>query len=112
MAGQPIYVYETGDSKWPPKVIEVIHDSDLDVEVIEAGDWDETKRMEFYQSKLFPRSVRQGKKLRGRVRTHKAGNINFFSGVLLTGGIQDGDFFIGEDAVEQIQAMAGGTDEQ
>lgn len=107
MAGQPIYIYETGKSEWPPKAIELIHSEDLDVEVVEASEWDDTERMEFYQSKLFPRSVRQGKKLRGRVRTHKAGNIYFYSGVLLTGGVEDGDFFVGEEAVERVRELSG-----
>jgi hypothetical protein len=111
MAGQPTYIYETGQSEWPPKAIEHIHSEDLDVEVVEASEWDDTERMEFYQSKLFPRSVRRGKKLRGRVRTHKAGNINFYSGVLLTGGVEDGDFFIGEEAVDRLRSMEGETDE-
>lgn len=111
MAGQPTYIYETGQSEWPPKAIELIHSKDLDLEVVEASEWDDTERMEFYQSKLFPRSVRRGKKLRGRVRTHKAGNINFHNGVLLTGGVEDGDFFIGEEAVDRLRSMEGETDE-
>lgn len=111
MAGQPTYIYETGQSEWPPKAIKLIHSEDLDVEVVEASEWDDTERMEFYQSKLFPRSVRQGKKLRGRVRTHKAGNVNFYSGVLITGGVEDGDFFIGEEAVDQLRTMEEETDE-
>lgn len=110
MAGQPRFVYETGSSEWPPKVLEKIHSEGLDIEVVEASDWDDEKRLEFYQSKLFPRSVRRGKKLRGRVRTHKAGNINFFNGVLLTGGVEDGDFFVGEEAVERVQTLGGESD--
>lgn len=112
MAGQPTYIYETGSVEWPPNVLEIIHSEELDIEVIEASDWDDTERMEFYQSKLFPRSVRQGKKLRGRVRTHKAGNVNFDKGVLLIGGVDDGDFFVGEEAVKQVQSMGGGEENE
>lgn len=108
MPGQPTYVYEPGSVKWPEKALELIDDYDLDMEVIDASDWDDTERQEFYQTKLFPRSIRQGKKLRGQVRTHKAGNINFFKGVLMTGDIEDGDFFVGKEAIERLGSMAPG----
>ncbi|WP_299237224.1 hypothetical protein [Natronomonas sp.] len=102
MAGQPTYVCETGQSEWPPEVKDLIHSQDLDVELVEASGWDDDERTGFYQSKLFPRSVEQGKKPRGRVRTHKTRKVNLFKSSLLTGSVQDSDFFLGKE-VDRLQ---------
>lgn len=100
-----MYIYEPGSVEWPNKAVELIDDHDLDVETTNASNWDASKKEEFYHSKLFPRSIRQGKKLRGRIRTHQAGNINFYKGVLLTGGVEEGDFFVGQEALHLLGSM-------
>lgn len=88
------YVYES-DAKDEEQNALIDQLSAQGVEIVNAKNWDSDKRKEFYESVLFPRSIENGLKLRGRVRTHKAGRIDFSSGVLVVGRM----FFVGTEEI-------------
>ena len=70
------------------------------IQTIDTASWDERKKWDYYSSVFIPISVRYHRKLKGRVRTHKAGFIHFF-GVLVT----DDNFYIADEAVEKLREL-------
>lgn len=70
------------------------------IELINTANWSDEEKWNFYLNKLLPLSVMTHKKLRGRVRTHKAGMVHY-SGVLLT----EDDFFVGEEAIKKLKEI-------
>lgn len=75
----------------------------MNLEIIDTTDWNEEKKEEFYFSQLMPISVSKHKRLRGKVRSHKAGAISYGS-VLFTGD----NFFTGEKALEKLKQLKEG----
>ena len=55
---------------------EDLRSSGFPIEIIDVASWDDKKKWKFYFNELLPLSVRLHKKLRGVVRTHKAGLIH------------------------------------
>jgi len=72
----------------------------LNIEIIDTSKWDDKKKKEIYFNKLIPISVIKKKKLRGIVRSHKAGVIRLNS-ILLT----DDDFFTGKELEMKIKQL-------
>ncbi|RLF23093.1 MAG: hypothetical protein DRN15_07095 [Thermoprotei archaeon] len=77
------------------------------VEEIDMAGWSDEEKSKFYLERLAPISVIRKKRLRGRIRTHKAGLIMFHDMII----VNSSDFFIGEEAVRWLRAFllrAGG----
>ena len=70
------------------------------IETIDTTSWDEDKKWDYYLHVLMPISVRYHRKMKGRIRTHKAGFIHF-NGVLIT----DNNFYIRDEAVEKLREI-------
>jgi len=70
------------------------------IEVIDTANWSDGRKWEFYLKELMPISVRKHKRLRGRVRTHRAGGI-YYTSVLLA----EDDFFTGEEARKKLNEL-------
>ena len=68
------------------------------IESIDTASWDEDKKWDYYLHVLMPISVRFHRKMKGRIRTHKAGFIHLDS-VLVT----DDNFYVGEEALEKLR---------
>lgn len=100
------YVYESGNSELPKIAFTIILSNDIDIQLIDATEWDDGKRQDYYNSQLIPRSVRQGKRLRGRIRAHRSNKVSFTGGLLLIGGPASGDFFTGTEAVYELQSLS------
>jgi len=71
-----------------------------DIPTIDTANWDENKKWEYYLEVFLPISVQYHRKLKGRIRTHKAGLIHF-SCVLVT----DDNFYVRENAVEKLREL-------
>ncbi len=71
-----------------------------DIQTIDTANWDETKKWEYYLGVFLPISVRYHRKLKGHIRTHKAGSIHF-SCVLVT----DDNFYVREKAIEKLREL-------
>jgi len=67
---------------------------------IDTANWDRNQCWSFYLNELLPLSVLTKKKLRGRVRTHKAGDI-YLRDMLVT----EKEFFINEEAVVFLEKL-------
>jgi len=68
--------------------------------LIDTASWSDQEKWDLYLNELIPLSVMTRKKLRGYVRTHRAGMIHY-SGVLLT----DNEFFVGEEAIKKLKEI-------
>jgi hypothetical protein len=71
----------------------------VDIEIRDTSDWLSDKKEELYEQELMPKSIQLGKQLRGKVRSHQAGEVRFDSGVL----ILDNGFYVGEKALETFE---------
>ena len=76
-----------------------------DIEIVDTAGLSEQQLKDIYSNILALISVFTGIKLRGRVRTHKAGTIFFGSGVLVRveKDPRRGGIWIGKDAVEILK---------
>jgi len=72
----------------------------IDIEIVDTSDWSEEKKKEVYFNNLIPVSVTKKKRLRGVVRSHKAGVI-MLNSILLT----DDNFFAGEELEKKIEEL-------
>lgn len=70
-----------------------------DIDIEDAAGWNEDKREEVYMRHLLPLSVKNRKRIRGKLRSHKAGKIHFTQGVLIT----DTNFYVGEEIIEFLE---------
>ncbi|MEM2703245.1 MAG: hypothetical protein QXR45_08800 [Candidatus Bathyarchaeia archaeon] len=72
---------------------------------IDTANWDQNQCWSFYLNELLPLSVLNKKKLRGRVRTHKAGGI-YLRDVLIT----EKEFFIDEEVIIFLEKLMEGKE--
>lgn len=71
------------------------------IQVVDTANWTDERRTAVYFDELLLRSVVRRRLLRGMVRTHRAGNVFFFHGVLVTAD----DVFVGEDVDRFLEAQ-------
>ena len=89
------------------QLLDKIKELGIKVEEIDIAGWSDEERSKFYMERLAPISVIRKKRLRGRIRTHKAGLIMFHDMII----VNSNDFFIGEEAIRWLRAFllrAGG----
>ncbi|GEM_PF-3146502 len=82
------------------ELAEKLREKGVAIEIIDTANWDDKRKWDFYLNELLPISVRFHKKLRGVLRTHKAGAI-YYSSVLVT----EDNFFANEDANEKLKEL-------
>lgn len=93
------FIYETGKDSPLDNSLKNLVEEHPDITLQDATAWDEDQRMQTYLRDILPLSITNRKRLRGRIRTHQAGHIQFNKGVLLT----DSDFFIGDEIIEFLE---------
>ena len=71
------------------------------VDEVDTAGWSDEEKFKFYNKQLMPISVIKGRRLRGRIRTHRTGSIIFRDMII----IDDSEFFIGEEAVRRLKAF-------
>jgi hypothetical protein len=81
-------------------LLNALENKGMNITRIDTSNWDQSQCWNFYLNELLPLSVLNKKKLRGRVRTHKAGSI-YLRDVLLT----EKEFFIDEEAVIFLEKL-------
>jgi hypothetical protein len=96
------YVYDDTKSPHREEILDLVKklQKKFDVKSTDATQWSEKEKQEFYYSRLIPISVLKKKRLRGVVRTHKAGGI-YFHDLILYGG----DFYPREEAVKKLREL-------
>lgn len=94
------YIYESdADNPTQDRALDAAQAHD-NIDIQDAAGWDDDKREEVYMRHLLPLSVKNRKRMRGRIRSHKAGKIHFTSGVLIT----DSNFYVGEEIIDFLEA--------
>ena len=100
------YVYDSGsEPEYRKKLIDLLdrlEKKGMSIKRIDTHNWGQDKRWDFYLNELIPLSVLTKKKLRGRIRTHKAGDV-YLVDILIAGR----DFSIGEESIQWLEQVIG-----
>jgi hypothetical protein len=70
------------------------------IKITNTSNWSESEKTSFYYSTLMPISIRFHQRMKGSVRTHKAGFIHF-DGILVT----DDQFYVRDEALKKLQEL-------
>jgi len=95
------YYYNSEDRSGRHEI--VLSELPDDASTFDTVTWSEERKKEFYEETLVPLSARVKKALKGKIKTHKAGDIDFSKGLLLTGH----NFYIGDEVFEQVGLKLG-----
>lgn len=98
------FLYDSSlESTWVKearRLAERLREKGVPIEIIDTAQWSDERKWSFYLNELLPISVRFHKRLRGVLRTHKAGVIHYDS-VLVT----EDNFFAHEEAYEKLKEL-------
>lgn len=96
------YVH-TGESPRREKIRKLLSKlrNEHEVREMDATNWSDEEKWRYYLDKLIPISVMRKKRLRGRIRTHKACGIYFRDLIVVVGK----DFFTGSEAIGALERI-------
>jgi len=98
------------DSRYVDETIREMLDLARDIpfiEIVDTADMSDEDRNKIYFDIIMPISVFAGIKVRGRIRTHKAGAVWFINGVLVRSEDNPGrgGVWIGKEALEVLRKV-------
>ncbi|MEX2753548.1 MAG: hypothetical protein Q6366_016995 [Candidatus Freyarchaeota archaeon] len=83
------------------ELAEKLREKGVAIETTDTADWDDRRKWNFYLNELRPISAMFHKKLRGVLRTHKAG-ATYYSSVPVT----EDNFFANKEANKKLKEQA------